>query len=105
MSEVDRQNVWNAIVDSLRELMQEQEQDLGTVTEQTCVSRDLGISSIDMIHLMVALEDRLNRPLSIDELATDAEGQFRQDITLGDLFGFVLRRVNGSTSTGTPAVG
>lgn len=78
--------------------MEEQEQALGDVTVDTSIGRDLGVSSIDIIHVMVALEDRLNQPLNFDELATDEDGQFRKDLTLGELLAFVLSKAPGGAA-------
>ena len=95
MTPLTRDLVWTSIVDSLRQLMDEQGHALGDVTEATLLGRDLAISSIDMIHLVVAIEDRLNEPLNFDELATDTDGQFRRDLSLGELLAFVLTKVAG----------
>ncbi len=101
MTELNREYVWDSIVACLRELMEEQEQEIGEVTPDTYFGEDLGVSSIDLIHLMVALEDRLQRPLSFDELSTLPDGQYRKDLTAGELLDFAASRVLPARSAGT----
>lgn len=92
MPELNREDVWDAIVESLRELMEEQGQELGEVTRDMCLGADLGVSSIDSIHLIISLEDRLQRPLSFEEMLMLPDGQPRKDMTLGELLDFVASR-------------
>ncbi len=95
MPTAGKPEVWDAILACLRELMEEQEQELGEVTPETYLGADLGISSIDTIHLLVALEDRFERPLSFDELASLPDGQFRKDLKAGELLDFAYSKLSG----------
>lgn len=99
MPTVTKPEVWDAIIACLRELMEEQEQDLGDVNQDTYLGADLGISSIDTIHLLVALEDRFERPLSFDELASLPDGQFRKDLKAGELLEFACSKLSGQGNT------
>lgn len=92
MTVLTQDAIWRAIVDALGRLMAEQEQELGDVTPATWLCKDLGVSSIDIIHLMVTLEDQLNMPLDFGELAAGADGQLRSDIELGELQTFITER-------------
>jgi acyl carrier protein len=89
-----KESVWNIIIEQLQQLMLDQDQELGEVTTATMMNADLGIPSIDVIHLMVGLEDRFQRQLDFDELASTSEGTFREDISLGELLDFVYRKVS-----------
>ncbi|MEZ5288653.1 MAG: acyl carrier protein [Vicinamibacterales bacterium] len=93
MTPLTPDETWRAVVAALRDLMAEQEQQIGEVSPDTCLLADLGVSSIDMIHLMVTLEDRVDHPLDFGELATGPDGQLRRDLTLGELAAFVAARV------------
>lgn len=81
--------IWTDIHDTLKQLLEEQGQELGEISRQSALSADLGLASIDMIHLLITLEDKLEMQLQFDELATGPEGQFREDLTLGDLNDFI----------------
>lgn len=89
MSLLTKEQVWTVIVDSLRTLLLDQDQELGEVTAATSFNHDLDIASIDIIHLMVGLEDKFNTPLNFDELVTLPDGNYRNDLTLGELLDFV----------------
>jgi len=90
MTSPSQDEIWNAIVDALRELLAEQDQELGDVAPDMLIGRDLGVSSIDIIHLMVTLEDRVNRPLDFNKLATSGDGELRRDLALSELRDFIL---------------
>lgn len=93
MTELNREHIWDAIVDCLRELMEDQELELGEVNRDMCLWADLGVSSVDSMHLIIALEDRLQHHLSFDEMLTLPDGQIRKDLTLGELSDLVASRV------------
>lgn len=93
MTELNREYIWDAIVDCIRELMEDQELELGEVTPDTYLWADLNVSSVDSMHLIIALEDRLQHPLSFDELLTLPDGQIRKDLTLGEMTDLVASRV------------
>jgi acyl carrier protein len=102
VSILSKESIWNIIVESLKQLMLDQDQELGEVTPATAINNDLGIASIDIIHLMVGLEDRLETQLNFDELVTLPDGSYRQDLTLGELLDFVYRKAVAD-SAGEPA--
>jgi acyl carrier protein len=88
-------HIGTAIHDTLQQLLEEQGQELGEISRQSALSADLGLASIDMIHLLITLEDKLEMQLQFDELATGPEGQFRDDLTLGDLKDFIHAKLVG----------
>jgi acyl carrier protein len=83
-----RQECWNVIVAALTELMEESGEEPGPMGPNTMLSANLGISSVDAIHLMIMLEDRLQKPLSFEKLAV-RDGEYVQDISMGELLKFV----------------
>ena len=87
--------IWTEIHDTVKQLLEEQGQELGEISRQSALSADLGLASIDMIHLLITLEDKLEMQLQFDELATGPEGQFREDLTLGDLNDFIETKLAG----------
>ena len=79
---------WQAVLESLNELLAEMGEEPGEITADTRLNRDLGISSTDAIHRMILLEDRLREPLSFEKLAV-RDGEYVQDLKVGELFDFV----------------
>jgi acyl carrier protein len=92
MSELSSEGLWKNIVDVIVELLSERGEEPGTLSAETKVSHDLGLSSVDAIHLMIMLEDRLNTPLNFQELAV-RDGEYVDDISLGELRAFLCRSV------------
>ena len=72
------------------ELLAERGEEAGPLAETTKISADLGISSVEAIHLMILLEDRVGSPLSFQDLAV-RDGEYVDDLTLGELRAFVCR--------------
>ena len=94
-------HIWTDIHDSLKQVLEEQGQELGEVSRETSLSADLGLASIDMIHLLITLEDKLEMPIQFDELATGPDDEFRQDLTLGDLNDFIHAKIAARAQSGT----
>lgn len=84
-----RQECWKIIAESLTELLEELDteppQEMGL---ETLLNADLGITSVDAIHLMILIEDRLEQPLSFQELAV-RDGEYVQELSIGELLKFV----------------
>jgi acyl carrier protein len=95
-----RTQIWADIHETLKQLLEEQGQELGEINRQSALSADLGLASIDMIHLLITLEDKLEMQLQFDELATGPEGQFRDDLTLGDLNDFIEAKLASRAKPG-----
>lgn len=85
-----RDEVWNQITMAVGELLAERGEEPGALTPETSLGRTLGISSVEAIHLMITLEDRVGAALSFQELAV-RDGEYVSDLALGDLHGFVCR--------------
>lgn len=94
-------DIWTMLGAAVTELLAERGEDPGALTPTTKVSSDLGISSVEAIHLMIMLEDKLGAPLSFQELAV-RDGEYVDDLSLGEIAAFVCRSVGvpqGSPST------
>jgi acyl carrier protein len=83
-----RQDCWKIIVEALTELLEEMGEEPGEIEPTTMLNANLGISSVDAIHLMILLEDRLEKPLSFEKLAV-RNGEYVQDLSAGELLQFV----------------
>jgi hypothetical protein len=82
--------VWNHVTTLVTELLAERGEEPGPLSGETKINADLGISSVEAIHLMILLEDRVGTPLSFQELAV-RDGEYVDDLTLGELRAFVCR--------------
>lgn|GEM_PF-2072103 len=83
-----RQECFEVIEDVLIELLDELGQDPEPIEPATMLNADLGITSIDAIHLMVLLEDNIGQALSFQDLAI-RNGRYVDDISIGELLDFV----------------
>lgn len=88
MSELSGEKVWKDIVDVVTELLAERGEEPAELSPGTKISAQLGLSSVDAIHVMIMLEDRLDLPLNFQELAV-RDGEYVEDLTLGELRAFV----------------
>jgi len=84
----NRQDCWKIIVEALTELLEEMGEEPGEIEPATMLNANLGISSVDAIHLMILLEDRLEKPLSFEKLAV-RDGEYVEDLSAGELLRFV----------------
>lgn len=88
MIELSSERVWKDIVDVITELLAERGEEPAEMSESTQLSAQLGLSSVDAIHVMIMLEDRFDLPLNFQELAV-RDGEYVEDITLGELCAFI----------------
>ena len=88
MKITSRNDCWAVLVEALTALLEEQGNEAGEITPATMLNADLGISSVDAIHLMIMLEDRLNAPLSFEKLAV-RDGEYVEDLSLAEVHDFI----------------
>ncbi len=88
-----REVFWDHLLMSLTELLAGRGEALGEVTRETQLSADLGISSVEVIHLLVLLEDVVGQPLDFQELAV-RDGEYVQELSVGELMDFVCKTLN-----------
>lgn len=90
MKTMQREEVWKIIVGVITDLLAEQGQEPGEMTATTQLNAELGIGSVEAIHTLIMLEDKLQTPLDFSELAI-REGEYVQDLQLGQLHDFVCK--------------
>lgn len=84
-----RNDCWVAIVETLTAQLEELGHEPGEITLATMLNADLGISSVEAIHMMIMLEDRLNSQLSFDKLAV-RDGEYVEDLSVAELLDFIV---------------
>lgn len=89
-------DTWALVSGAVAEVLAERGEEPGELGPATSLGADLGISSVDVIHLMITLEDRLGIPLSFQELAV-RDGEYADDLTLGEIAAFVSRSLQDAT--------
>ncbi len=95
----DKSQIQNSILDILTEMTGDWDLD-EALTPASKLSADLGFSSVDLLELLAALDMRLGRKLRY-ELLLVHEGQFRTDLCVADLAGFVSENYD-SVVSGSP---
>jgi acyl carrier protein len=87
---VTNDHVWTSITEVVTELLTERGEDAGALAPESKIGAALGISSVEAIHMMIMLEDRLATPLSFNDLAV-RDGQYVDDLSLGEIAAFICR--------------
>ncbi len=96
----NRDQCWQTIVEALRELLEEMGEDPGAIEPGTRLGADLGITSVDVIHLALLLEDRFKKPLRFQDLLV-VDGDYVTDVTAGQILEFLARGL-GLADAGAP---
>jgi acyl carrier protein len=86
--------IYNQVVMSIQEIGREQGHEIGSIPLTCALGRDLGISSIELIHLLVELEGQYQIPLSLEEVALRPEGDFRTDLMVSDLVHYLRGKLD-----------
>ena len=87
--------IWDHITAAITELLADRGEEPGDMTDTTKLNAGLGISSVEAIHLMIMLEERLGVPLNFQELAV-RDGEYVDDLELRELSAFVGRTLGAS---------
>jgi acyl carrier protein len=80
---------WEALVGIVTEVLDEMGEEPGRLTRTTMINADLGLSSVEAIHIAIMLENELRIPLRFEELAV-RDGEYVSDLSLGEYHDFVL---------------
>ncbi|XXX72145.1 hypothetical protein WMF30_31315 [Sorangium sp. So ce134] len=83
-------DVWRCVVETVEELMADLDQDPGDLTPELTLMGDLGIKSMDVIHLVLLLKDRIGRSLTYKDVFGDGQ-QPPSDLSLAQLSDLVCR--------------
>lgn len=89
---LSRQDLWNTLTSVLTDMLEEK----GMPSEDivpTATIEELGLSSIDAMHMMILLEGRLGQRLNFRELM-DAGNGVVQDLTIAELMEQVYAMAN-----------
>jgi acyl carrier protein len=93
--QVTEKQVHSDIVSILKDVIQEWELDLDEINPETQLVEDLNFSSIDVIHLVVAIEEHFKQKLGFNELLMH-DGQYVDDLSVEELVSFVSRKLQGN---------
>jgi acyl carrier protein len=85
---VNRDQCWEILSSSIRGLLLESGIEVGAISPATMLGAELGITSVDAIHLMLMLEDRLDHPFSFERLGV-RDGEYVKDLSADEVFSFV----------------
>src|SRR3954452_21745310 len=96
MENTNRERIWNTITETIEEVLTQQGRTATPMTAESFINRDLEISSIDFVHVLLALEERLGQAFEFEKIAL-REGKYRDDLTLGELLDFIIE---SDTATG-----
>lgn len=89
MSDAAEERVWNALIEVIGEILEDLGEDPGEITRETMLVGDLGLSSVEAIHIAIMLENRLRIALNFESLAV-RDGEYVDDLSLGTIQDFVV---------------
>jgi acyl carrier protein len=104
MENANRERVWSAITEVTSEVLVDQGLTPGPMTPATLIHQDLGISSIDFVHMLLTLEDKIGQTFEFEKIAL-RDGEYRTDLTLGELHEFLLESGAADGLSGALAAG
>jgi acyl carrier protein len=84
--------IQSAIVNILQDMTQEWDLNVSDITPKTKLVEDLNFGSIDIIHLVVAIEETFKKKLGFNELLMN-NGQYVDDLTIEQLVTFVSHKL------------
>jgi acyl carrier protein len=90
------------IVKILQDMLSDWDDFEGDISPATLLVRDLACSSVEIVELAVTIEDHFNAPnLPFHELLMTADGQYVDDLRVGELADFVSQACSGRAERGT----
>jgi len=89
-----RDEVWKKILAVIDDL-EKDGLDSGELDAQSRLAEDLGLSSVDSIHLAISLEDAFRQQLAIETLVIQ-NGNYVAGLTLGALHDHICERLRAS---------
>ncbi len=92
---ISKSQIQDAVVGIIEDMIQDWGVEVeDAVGPQTTLVADLGFSSIDIIHLTVAIEDHFSRPkLGFNELLM-VDGKYVDDLSIAQVAAFLERKLN-----------
>ena len=89
MRRVSAEQCWEGLLAVVTEVLDELGEDPGELTRTTMTYADLGISSVEAIHIAVMLENELRIRLNFESLAV-RDGEYVEDLSLGEWHDFLV---------------
>ncbi len=86
-----REELWSTVRDVVAEVLSPSGVAAEDITPDSLVS-DLGLTSVDAIHTLIILEERLGKNLDFEELVM-RDGEYVTDLSLHDLHGYLCRQL------------
>lgn len=83
-----RQEVWAILHEVVAETVEVNGFDPEDVQPETLLSSELGLTSIDAIHVMLELEDRLDADIELQDVVIK-DGEYVVDLSLKELHDYV----------------
>jgi acyl carrier protein len=93
MNAMTSERAWECVVETIREMLEQQGDEVEELKPSQALVGDLGIASMNIVHLMVTLEDKLDQPLNFYKLAA-RDGAVVSDLTVGEMHRFVCDSLN-----------
>ncbi|HVR95032.1 MAG TPA: hypothetical protein VMW27_00350 [Thermoanaerobaculia bacterium] len=83
-----REELWTILRDVVTEMVCANGIDPEDIQRDSLLMGDLGFASVDTIHLMINLEDRVGKTLDVEALVLK-DGQYVADLAMGELHDFI----------------
>jgi acyl carrier protein len=83
---------WTALTDIITQILDDMGEDPGDLTRETMINADLGLSSIEAIHIAISLENALRISINFESLAV-RDGEYVDDLAIGEIHDFVLSTI------------
>jgi acyl carrier protein len=89
MENPNREKIWLTITETLEEVLSQQGRKISPMSPESFINRDLDVSSIDFVHTLMGLEEKLDQAFEFEKIAL-RDGKYRDDLTLGELWEFMV---------------
>lgn len=90
-----REELWTVLHQVVAEMVEINGIDPEDVGLDSALNSELGLTSVDAIHLMITLEERLGNEIDL-ESAIAVDGEYTSDMTMRDLHDQLCRVVEAS---------
>jgi acyl carrier protein len=88
-----RDEVWTIVRDVVAEMVSGNGVDPGDIQRDSLLVADLGFASVDTIHMMINLEDRVGNDLDLEGVVMK-DGQYLPDLSVGELQDYISRQLD-----------
>jgi len=86
------EDVWNTVRGLVGEMVDQAGVELEEIQPDTMLRADLGLSSVDTIHMVMSLEERFGDDLDLEALMMRGDEQVG-DLSMRELHGFLCRQL------------